>query len=104
MPQGEHLKMIRQEIDYNAADLKKIIDEPGFKQLFGDFRDQEKLKSVPRGYDPEDENISLIKLKSFAAIHHINDKDLMKRESAKNIAGIISHIYPLTVFLNNAIV
>jgi uncharacterized protein (TIGR02453 family) len=67
MPDNDHLKAIRQEIDYNAADLKKIIDEPRFKELFGEFRAQEQLKSMPRGYDADGENADLIRLKSFAA-------------------------------------
>src|ERR1700744_1665801 len=29
MPEAEHLKAIRQEIDYNGHDLKNIIDAPG---------------------------------------------------------------------------
>src|ERR1700753_2808144 len=35
MPEGDHLKSIRQEIDYNAAELKSIVDEPEFVKLFG---------------------------------------------------------------------
>jgi uncharacterized protein (TIGR02453 family) len=103
MPQAEHLKAIRQEIDYNADDLKKIIDAPDFKRLFGEFRDQEQLKSVPRGYDAEGENIDLLKLKSFAAIHHFTDAEMMAAGSAKQVAQILRNIYPLSVFLNNAI-
>ncbi|MEO6524165.1 MAG: DUF2461 domain-containing protein [Mucilaginibacter sp.] len=103
MPQAEHLKAIRQEIDYNADDLKKIIDAPHFKKLFGEFRSQEQLKSMPRGYDPEGDNIDLIKLKSFAAIHQFTDAEMMKADSPKLVAEVLSNIYPLTVFLNNAI-
>jgi uncharacterized protein (TIGR02453 family) len=103
MPQAEHLKAIRQEIDYNADDLKKIIDAPHFKKLFGDFRSQEQLKSMPRGYDPEGENIDLIKLKSFAAIHKFTDAEIMSPNSPKLVADVLANIYPLTIFLNNAI-
>jgi uncharacterized protein (TIGR02453 family) len=103
MPQAEHLKAIRQEIDYNADDLKKIIDTPDFKRLFGEFRDQEQLKSMPRGYDPESENSSLLKLKSFAAIHRFTDEEMLKSDSPKRVAAVLANIYPLTVFLNNAI-
>lgn len=103
MPEADHLKLIRQEIDYNAADLKKIIDDPEFKKLFGEFRDQEQLKSMPRGYNPEDENSNLIKLKSFAALHPFTDAEMMKKDSPKRIAEVLAHIYPLTTFLKNAI-
>src|ERR1700744_2160871 len=57
MPEGDHLKAIRQEIDYNAADLKKIIDDKAFVKLFGDFRKQEQLKTIPQGYSADNENI-----------------------------------------------
>jgi len=104
MPEAAHLKLIRQEIDYNADDLKKIIDAPNFKKLFGEFRDQEQLKSLPRDYAADNENISLLKLKSFAALHRLSDADIMKKDAPKRIAGVLANIYPLTIFLNNAIV
>lgn len=103
MPQAEHLKAIRQEIDYNADDLKKIIDEPHFKKLFGDFRTQDQLKSMPRGYDADGENAGLIKLKSFAATHQFTDEQMMKPNAPKLVANVLANIYPLNVFLNNAI-
>ena len=104
MPEATHLKAIRQEIDYNADDLKKIIDAPAFKEVFGEFRDQEQLKSLPRDYSADNENISLLKLKSFTALHALTDAELQKKDSAMHVAGILANIYPLTVFLNNAIV
>ncbi len=103
MPEAEHLKAIRQEIDYNAADLKKIVDEPDFVKLFGDFRAQEQVKNVPKEYSRDNENIALLKLKSFVAFHQLKDEDLQKRDAVVNIAAICSKIYPLNVFINNAL-
>lgn len=103
MPQAEHLKAIRQEIDYNADDLKKIIDAPDFKETFGEFRNQEQLKSLPRDYDADNDNISLLKLKSFAATHRFTDEEMLRPDSAKRVAAVLANIYPLTIFLNNAI-
>jgi uncharacterized protein (TIGR02453 family) len=103
MPEAAHLKAIRQEIDYNAHDLRKIIDDKEFIKLFGDFKQQEQLKSVPREYSADNENIDLLKLKSFIAWHKIPDKDIVKSNAAENIAEICRHIYPLNVFLRNAL-
>jgi len=103
MPEADHLKAIRQEIDYNANDLKKIIDAPEFVQLFGDFRKQEQTKSAPREYSADNENIGLLKLKSFVAFRNLKDGELMKKDSTGAIAAICSKIYPLNVFLNNAL-
>ncbi|RWY55706.1 DUF2461 domain-containing protein [Mucilaginibacter gilvus] len=103
MPEAEHLKAIRQEIDYNAADLKKIVDNPGFVKLFGEFRKQEQLKTVPRDYSADNENIELLKLKSFIVFHQLTDKEVQSATAAEDIAGLCSKIYPLNVFLKNAI-
>jgi uncharacterized protein (TIGR02453 family) len=103
MPETAHLKAIRQEIDYNGNDLKKIIDDTGFINLFGEFRKQEQLKNVPREYSVDNENIELLKLKSFVAFHPLKDEELLKKGAAKEIASVSSRIYPLNVFLNNAV-
>lgn len=103
MPEAPHLKKIRQEIDYNAADLRKIIDDKDFIKLFGDFKQQEQLKSVPREYDAENENIDLLKLKSFVGWHKITDKEITDKNAVQQIADACSKIYPLNVFLKNAL-
>lgn len=104
MPGGDHLKAIRQEIDYNAADLKLIIDAPEFKKLFGEFRDQEQLKTTPGGYEANNENIDLLKLKNFGAIHQLTNTEIQKKDISAKIAKVFKEIYPLQIFLNNAIV
>lgn len=103
MPQGEHIKSIRQEIDYNAADLTGIVDSADFKKSFGEFRDQEKLKTLPKGYDADNENIELLKLKSFIAYRDLKDKELTGTNAAKQVAELCAKIHSLNVFLNNAI-
>jgi uncharacterized protein (TIGR02453 family) len=103
MPAADHLKAIRQEIDYNGNDLKKIVDDAEFIKLFGEFRKQEQLKSVPREYSAENENVELLKLKSFVAFHQLTDDELMQKDSVTVIASVCSKIYPLNVFINNAL-
>lgn len=103
MPEAAHLKAIRQEIDYNAAELKAIIDDKEFVELFGDFRSQDQLKTVPREYSADNENIDLLRLKSFIVMHQLKDTDLQKADCPAYIAKVCSKIYPMNVFLKNAI-
>lgn len=103
MPPADHLKAIRQEIDYNADALKEIIYHREFITLFGDFTSQEQLKSVPKEYSSENKNLSLLKLKSFVAFHQLKNDELSQPGSVELIAGICKKIYPLNVFLNNAL-
>lgn len=102
MPEAAHLKAIRQEIDYNASELKKIIDEKSFKMAFGDFRNQEQLKTVPRDYNAENENIALLKLKSFAAAHKMSDAGLQKKTASESVIEYLTMARPLNVFLAKA--
>lgn len=104
MPEAPTLKAIRQEIDYNGNDLKAIVDDAEFVKLFGNFREQDKLKSLPRDYNADNEHIELLKLKSFAAWHQFKDAEILKADIPKKITEICSRIYPLNVFLRNAIV
>lgn len=103
MPEAEHLKKIRQEIDYNGHDLAGIIDDAEFKKLFGDFRNQEKLKNLPREYAADNENIELLKLKSFIGWHQFNDKEMCKPNAVEYLVTVCRKLYPLNVFLRNAL-
>jgi len=103
MPGGDHLKAIRQEIDYNGNELKKIVDEPEFVKLFGNFRTQEQLKTIPQGYTADNEHIDLIKLKSFIVMHNLTDAEICSPDALQNIAALCNKIHPLNVFLKNAL-
>lgn len=101
--QADHLKAIRQEIDYNAHALREIVENKDFVKLFGDFTKQEQLKNVPKEYSANNENINLLKLKSFVAFHQMKEEDLSKPDSVEKIASVCAKIYPLNVFINNAL-
>ncbi len=103
MPQGDHLKAIRQEIDYNGEELKKVIDAPEFVNLFGEFRKQEQLKTLPQGYTADNEHIDLLKLKSFIAIHYLTDAEICKPDALKQIVSLCNKIHPINIFLKNAL-
>ena len=102
-PLPEHLKAIRQEIDYHAKELKQIVDDKDFVNLFGDMRNGNALKTVPKGYDAENPDISLLKLKDFIAMRKFTDTALLKKDSFKEVASTLAKIHPLNVFLANAI-
>ncbi|WP_419802549.1 DUF2461 domain-containing protein [Mucilaginibacter sp.] len=103
MPPGDQLKKIRQEIDYNGANLKSIITDASFINDFSKFDQQDQLKNNPKGYEPDHEFINLLKLKSFAATHPLSNQDLMHKNSAQKIVGYLRKILPLNNFLNQAL-
>ena len=102
-PEAGHLKLIRQEIDYNAADLKKVIENTEFKNYFGDLDSEHILKTVPKGYSADHPQISQLKLKSFTVSHQITDQDLQNKNAVKKVVEGFEIMHPLIVFLRNAL-
>lgn len=102
MPEAPHLKLIRQEIDYNIGDFKEIINAKDFKKNFKLGFDNS-LKNAPKGYDPEDPNIEFLKLKSFEAITKIDDEEFFKPDLVNKLINSFKTVQPLVAFLRNAI-
>src|SRR5690606_15271691 len=72
MPLPEHLKSIRQEIDYNSSEFLSIINNKDFAAELKLSRENT-LKKAPKGYDLEDPNIEYLKLKSFEVVKKLPD-------------------------------
>ena len=102
MPDLPHLKLIRQEIDYNAEDFKAIINDQEFKKNFKLGGDNA-LKNAPKGYDPADPNIEFLKLKSFEATMKIEDEEFFKPNLVNKLISSFKTVQPLVAFLRNAI-
>jgi uncharacterized protein (TIGR02453 family) len=99
MPQGDWLKNIRQEIDYNGQDLLNIINSKGFKDTFGQL-EGDKLVRVPKGYSEDNPNIELLKMKGFLARNLVKDTDLVKPDFSSQAAIVFKELKPLSDFLN----
>lgn len=102
-PEKDELKAIRQEIDYNLGDWTSIVEHPAFTDVFGELDTEGKLRTAPKGYPADHPGIEYLKLKSFTAVCRVSDKDLINRDSVKIVTGLFEKIYPLMVFLRNAI-
>ena len=101
-PSAENLARIRQEIDYNSNEIRRIIEEKTFIRLYGEIKG-DKLKKAPKGYDPDHKEIELLKFKDFLAYRTFDD-DLVK--SNNFLATLIEHfktLKPFNDFLNVAV-
>jgi uncharacterized protein (TIGR02453 family) len=103
MPEAVHLKAIRQEIDYNTAQFKTIIEAEAFLNYFEGLSKTDKLKTCPKGYNPDNENIELLKLKSFTVFHSFTDEEIANINVIGEIVKGLSLICPLTNFIKNAL-
>ena len=74
-PEAADLKRIREELAYDAAPFRKIINSKTFKDHFGEL-EGEQLKSNPRGFAKDHPNIDLLRYKSFIVTKQFTDKEV----------------------------
>jgi uncharacterized protein (TIGR02453 family) len=102
MPDSDKLNAIRQEIDYNAKPLHKILKSASFKKYFDGLDEEDKLKSAPKGYQKDHPEIDLLRNKHFIVTHLFKDKDLLAANSQKKILQTAKSMYPLLTYLREA--
>ncbi|MBC7615571.1 MAG: DUF2461 domain-containing protein [Pedobacter sp.] len=100
-PESQILKMIREEIDYNASEFLSVIDADDFKTTFR-LSEEDKLKKAPKGYEIEHPQIELLKLKSFIAIYNIEDREFFKPTIVNKLKTAFKIIQPFVLFLRKA--
>lgn len=101
-PESNILKEIRYEIMDNANDFKEILNSKSFTKYFNGIVG-EKLKTSPKGFPKDFEDIDLLRYKSFEVFHPINKKEALSKDIDKYILDIISTAVPYNQFFNRVI-
>jgi uncharacterized protein (TIGR02453 family) len=104
MPEPADLSKIRQEIDYNFDEWKKIPGNKTFQQQFDKGIDMSNtLVRPPKGYDEENPAIKFIKLKSFVATRTLPDACLGAPSFLADITKTFKAAQPLINFINRSL-
>ncbi len=105
MPSSDHLKKIRQEIDYNGKKFHSILSDKNFIKEFDKLDDSEeyKLSRPPKGYDKDHPDVEWLKLNSYIVWHEYNEKDIMSKNFVKEMAKTAKTMKPFLDFLNEAV-
>lgn len=102
-PDAANLSKIRQEIDYNADGLNKILTARPFRKLFDGFDDYDRLKTAPKGYPKDHPHIEWLKHKSFIVSVALTDKQVADRSFVRTVSDACRNIKPLNDFIREAI-
>ncbi len=102
-PEAPLLAKLRQEIDYNFDDFKKITAAKKFKENFKTLDTKDTLQRPPKGYNEDNPAIEFLKLKSFVVTKTLTDAELQSKDLVKNVAAIFKTAKPMVDFLNVAI-
>ncbi len=73
-PNKEDLARVRKELDFDGDSLRKIINTKEFKKHFGELEGNQ-LKTAPRGYPKDHENVDLLRYKQFILTKQFTDKE-----------------------------
>src|SRR4030095_8806202 len=104
-PEPDKIKKVRQEIDYNWDEFKKIVGSKKFKSIYEGLStgDDMSLSKVPQGFEKDNPAAKYLKLKSWVAIRNIKDADLTSKNLVKLTVDTFDTLHPLLLFLNRAI-
>lgn len=90
-PEPADLLRIRKEFEMGSDEIRSIINEKEFKSAFDGFNQEYAVKTAPKGFDKEDTNIDLIRLKSYFVVHKFTDAEV----HAANFNEKLLHHYEL---------
>lgn len=101
MPPSPWISSIRAKISSESGRLDKIIAGDEFVRNFGTL-DGEKLKSAPRGYKMDNPDIELLRMKSYLAVRHFTEEEVLSDDFRDAFLECARAIKPLNDFVNEA--
>lgn len=103
LPDGGECLKVRNAIAKNTEEFLKIVGKKSFRDAF-DSLSGDKLKSAPKGFDPNHKAVEFLKLKEFMAWTELkNDKVLLDPAFPKQLVKLAKEMYPLVAFLRSAL-
>lgn len=75
-PNAADLKLVRNDINYDATPLREILADATFKSTFGTLQG-EQLKKMPKGFSADSEAIDLLRYKQFLLRRYFTDAEVL---------------------------
>lgn len=101
-PEAKNLAAIRQEVDYNYDEYKKITASKVFSKTFNQLYN-DSLKTMPKGYSDSNKAASVLKQKSFVYGSTLDDSTVASEKYFATLVNGYKTILPFFSFLNRAI-
>lgn len=103
IPDSGELLKIRNAIAGNTDEYLKIINKKSYRESFGEMRG-DRLKSPPKGFDPDHKAIEHLKLKEYMAFKDLyDDKFMLGKDFPAFLVKSMKEMYPLVDFLRKAL-
>ena len=102
-PPADRLKAVRTEIYENIEEFKKIISDSTFTKHYPNLYNEGMLKTAPKGFPKDFEDIDLLKYKHYIAKKNVDDSIVVSDKFIGEVRNTFKAAYPLNKFINEGI-
>jgi len=101
-PHKDDLLRIRKEFEMDASEMRKIMSAKKFKSIWNELVGDE-VKTAPKGFDKEHENIDLIKKKMYIFTRKFTDKEVTSNDFINTIDDSFKAIRPFFNYMSDVL-
>jgi uncharacterized protein (TIGR02453 family) len=101
-PNNEDLLRIRKEIELDASDLREIISNTTFKNMFGTLEGEE-LKTAPKNFDKAHPDIDLIRKKQYLLTRKFTNKEVMSPNFKEEVIATFAAMRPFFNYMSDVL-
>ncbi|BAV07252.1 TIGR02453 family protein [Filimonas lacunae] len=101
-PNAPDLKRIRDEVAFDAAPLRKILQSKTFVANFGTLQG-EQLKTAPKGFDKDSEGVDLLRYKQFLLRRTFTDEEVLSPSFVKLVSDTFKNMRPFFDYMSEVL-
>ncbi|MEO8932662.1 MAG: DUF2461 domain-containing protein [Xanthomarina sp.] len=101
-PNKEDLLRIRKEFEMDDTEIREIISNKNFKEIWGHLKGDE-LKTAPRGFDKEHASIDLIRKKQYIFTKNYSDQEVQASGFLQDVNSSFKAIRPFFNYMSEVL-
>jgi uncharacterized protein (TIGR02453 family) len=101
-PSADDMKRIREDINLNYKDWRKVLAHPKIKKTFGKLSG-EALKTAPQGFPKDHPAIDLLRHKQFILEHRFTDKEVLAADFLKKLNETMKNFRPFFNYMSEVL-
>lgn len=101
-PNKEDLFRIRKEFEMDDEEIRSIINNKAFKNIWGGFVGDE-VKTAPKGFKKEHEAIDLIRKKQYIFVKKFTDKEVLDIKFLSDVDKAFKAIRPYFNYMSDVL-
>ena len=101
-PHKDDLLRLRKEFEMDASEMRSIINDKGFKSVWGNLVGDE-VKTAPKGFNKEHENIDLIKKKMYIFTKKFTDREVTSKDFINTVDNSFKSIRPFFDYMSDVL-